>query len=193
MSADILSTYGAAKICNVHHTTVINWVNEGKLKAYTTPGGHRRIKKEDLFEFLKKYHMPVPDEAVRKTKSVLIVDDDEEFLEEIKDAFSGQGFELRFASDGFEVGASVYEDKPDLILLDFLLPGLNGFRVCEILHRDEATSNIPIIAMTVLNSEKDIEKIKSCGVREYVSKPVDIEKLLKTVKRFLGIEKKRGA
>jgi excisionase family DNA binding protein len=187
MKREVFSTYQVARICNVHHTTVINWVKEDILKAYTTPGGHRRIKKEDLLAFMQSYEIPVPDSIYRKCKQVLVVDDDPEALEEYKDALSGFGFELEFAADGFEAGIKIYRQRPDLILLDFKMPGLNGFQVCDILHRDEETKDIPVIAVTVLTSKDEIEKIKDYGVKEYFAKPVDMDRLIKAIKDNLGI------
>jgi len=95
------------------------------------------------------------------------------------------GFNLDFASNGFEAGRKIYTKKPSLILLDFKMPGLDGFEVCKILHMYEDTSNIPIFAVTILSSKEEIKKIKACGVKEYIPKPVDIEKLIKTVKSIL--------
>ena len=188
MSTKVFSTHQAAKVCNVHHTTIINWVKEGKILAYTTPGGHRRIKEEDLIDFMKKYKISLPKETGRKIKKVLIVDDDFDFLEELKTALSNRGFELDFTSSGFEAGRKVYSERPDLILLDFKMPGMDGFQVCDILHKDETTVNIPIIAITVLNSEEDIKRIKEYGVKEYMPKPVDMWKLLKTICKILKIK-----
>jgi len=188
MKNKAFTTYEVAKFCDVHHTTVINWVNEGKLKAYTTPGAHRRIIKEDLIEFLKKYGMPVPEELVKGIKKVLIVDDDIETVNELLDALRGNGFNLDFAYDGFGAGRKIYKEKPDLIVLDFKMPGVDGFQVCESLNSDLETKDIPVIAVTVLKSEEDIKKIKKFGVKEYMQKPVDVEKLLNKIKDILHIK-----
>lgn len=182
MPNKVFTTHQTAKECNVHHTTVINWINEGKLKAYTTPGGHRRIDENDLIKFMKKYQIPIPEKLLSRKKTILIVDDDIEFLEELKVALGNNGFNLDFASNGFEAGRKIYTKKPSLILLDFKMPGLNGFEVCKILHMYKDTSNIPIFAVTVLNSKEEIKRIKACGVKEYILKPVDIDKLIKSVK-----------
>ena len=188
MKREVFSTYQAAHVCNVHHTTVINWVKEGILKAYTTPGGHRRVKREDLIAFMQGYKIPIPESMHKSLKQVLVVDDDIEALEEYKDALSGSGFELDFAVDGFEAGMKIYRQRPDLILLDFKMPGLDGFQVCDILHRDEETKDIPVIAAAVLSSEEEIDKIKDCGVKNYFSKPIDMDKLIKSIKDNLGIK-----
>lgn len=185
MAFKSFSTYQVAKKCNVHLNTVINWVNEGKLNAYTTPGGHRRILEKDLNEFVKKFKIPVGE---IESKKVLIVDDDLEFLEELQFALTGHGFEIDSAADGFEAGRKVYRNSPDLILLDFKMPGLDGFGVCELLHGDQKTAHIPIIAITALNSEAEKENIVKRGVKAFMPKPVDVEKLLKAIKNILGIE-----
>jgi two-component system, OmpR family, response regulator VicR len=181
----VFTTHQVAKECNVHHTTVINWINETKLKAYTTPGGHRRVGEEDLIKFMNKYQIPVPKGLAKKNKRILIVDDDIEFLDELKTALKSTGLELDFASNGFEAGRKIYTNKPSLVLLDFKMPGLNGFEVCKILHMYEDTRNIPVFAITVLNSREDINKIKACGVKEYMAKPIDITRLIKLVKNIL--------
>ena len=185
MAHKVLTTHQVAKECNVHHTTVINWVTEGKLKAYTTPGGHRRISEEDLVKFMKKYEIPIPDKILRKRKRILIVDDDIEALEELKSALSGSGLELDFASNGFEAGRKIYTQRPDLILLDFKMPGLNGFEVCKILNMYDDTSDIPVVAVTILNTKEDVKKIKDAGVVEYIPKPIDVEKILKVIRKIL--------
>ncbi|MCK5491593.1 MAG: excisionase family DNA-binding protein, partial [Candidatus Omnitrophica bacterium] len=97
MYKNVYSTHQIAEICHVHYTTVIIWIEDGKLNAYTTPGGHRRIKKPVLVEFLKKYNLPLPEELLTSHMRILIVDDDADYLEEIKVALSGYGFDLDFA------------------------------------------------------------------------------------------------
>jgi len=75
------TTFYISKICDVYPTTVANWIDEGKLKAFTTPGGHRRVSADDLKEFLKKYNMPVPEKLFSNgKKKVLAVDDDKAVL-----------------------------------------------------------------------------------------------------------------
>lgn len=188
MKEKVYTTYQVASLCAVHHTTVINWIDEGVLKGYTTPGGHRRVKKEDLLGFMKKYKIPLPEEMASHLHRVLIVDDDIEFLEELREALDGDGLELDCALNGFEAGRKVYKKKPDIILLDFKIPGIDGFQVCEILHKDEDTARIPIIAITSLKSEEDVLRIKKCGVRRYLSKPLNIDELKLTIAKVLDLD-----
>lgn len=187
MADKVYTTYEVANLCGVHHTTVINWVDSGVLKGYATPGGHRRIKSTDVLEFLKRYKIPLPEEFSSRSRRVLIVDDDIEFLEELREALEGNGLELDCALNGFEAGRKVYKKKPDLILLDFKIPGIDGFQVCEILHKDKDTADIPIIAITSLKSEEDVQRIKRCGVKRYLSKPLDIAELKESIEKIVNV------
>lgn len=181
----VYTTHETAKFCNAHNTTIINWIEEGKIKAYITPGGHRRIKREDLLKFMEQYKIPIPVELKADKKRILIVDDDPEAVSECVEALRGNNYEIDYAYDGFGAGRKIYKMKPDLILLDFRMPGMDGFQVCEALYKDEDTKDIPVIAVTALNSEEDKKRIKECGVKEYVPKPIDIENLIKLVKKYL--------
>lgn len=185
MKRKVLSTHQVAELCNVHLTTVINWVNDGVIDAYTTPGGHRRIKSGELLKFMREFKMPIPDDINLSKKRVLIVDDDLEALEELKEALRGDGYELDFALNGFEAGRKIYRKKPDLILLDFKMPGMDGFQVCDLVKKDPETAHIDIIAVTVLIQDSEIEEIKKSGALEYVPKPIDIEHLKRLIKRLL--------
>lgn len=184
---EIFSTFDISKICNVHHTTVIYWINEKKIPAYLTPGGHRRVKKEDLLDFMRKFNIPIPDTLARVYKRILVIDDDHDALDELNSALRAEGFEVDLASSGFEAGQKVHVCKPDLILLDFMMPGMDGFEACSILKNDKETASIPVIAVTALNGGDEVEKIKECGVKAYFSKPLDLARLIKTVKDVLKI------
>jgi excisionase family DNA binding protein len=72
VSGKVFTTHQVAKKCNVHHTTVINWINEDRLTAYTTPGGHRRVTEEGLIRFMKKYQIPMPDSLTQKNSTYLL-------------------------------------------------------------------------------------------------------------------------
>ena len=101
---EILTVSQAGKYCRVSPKTIINWIDGGHIKAYKTVGGHRRIKKEDLDEFLRKNAMPVPEELKgEQRKKILVVDDDKIIVETIVQALEEDehGFEMISASDGF--------------------------------------------------------------------------------------------
>ena len=192
MVKNFYTTHEVSKFCNVYPTTVINWIKEGKLPAHTTPGGHRRIKKDDLLELMKKNNMPTPENLTKGEKHVVLaIDDDVKILQMIKTIlFSEEEMQVITAENGFEAGLTIYNSMPDLILLDFLMPNLDGFEVCRRLKSDEKTKDIPIIAVTVLKEMEEIQKMISAGVVDYISKPFESEELVKKVKEHLLIETK---
>jgi len=189
MGKNFYTTHEVSKFCNVYPTTVINWIKEGKLPAYTTAGGHRRIKKEDLLELMKKNNMPIPENLAKGEKHVvLIIDDDPKILQMIKTVFSREeGLQVITAESGFVAGLTIYNNMPDIILLDFLMPNMSGFEVCRRLKSDEKTKDIPIIAVTALKEQEEVKKMFSAGIVDLVSKPFKSEELLKKVKEHLLI------
>lgn len=192
MGKNFYTTHEVSKFCNVYPTTVINWIKEGKLSAYTTPGGHRRIKKENLLELMQKNNMPIPENLAKGQKHVvLIIDDDAKILQMMKTVLSQEeGLQVITAASGFEAGLTIYTNMPDIILLDFLMPNMSGFEVCRRLKSDEKTKDIPIIAVTALKEQEEIKKMFSAGIADLVSKPFKSEELLKKVKEHLLIETK---
>lgn len=190
MGKDFYTTHEASKFCDVYPTTVINWIEEGKLPAYTTPGGHRRIKRDDLVRLMKKNNMPIPEELAKEDKfRVLVIDDDPKILKMIKTILSGEeDFEVSTADSGFQAGVLISNWLPDLVLLDILMPEMDGFEVSRQLKSDDKTKDIPIIAITVLKDPKEIKKMRSFGITDYISKPFKSEELVNKVKKHLLIE-----
>jgi len=191
MSKDFYTTHEVSKFCDVYPTTVINWIKEGMLPAYTTAGGHRRIKRDDLLNLMKKNNMPIPDELLKGDKfRVLVIDDDARILKMIKTVLSSEEqFDIETATSGFQAGLLISKWLPDVILLDMLMPEMDGFEVCRQLRTDEKTKDIPVIAITVLKGPKEIKKMFSSGITDYVTKPFKADELLKKVKTHILAEK----
>ena len=179
------TTFEAAKICHVTHHSIKNWIKQGLIKASRTPGGHYRILEEDLDSFREKYDMFPRDKGTSK-KRVMLVDDDPDALALIEKILTDEGFELIKVSNATEVGLKAAQLSPDLILLDFLMPEINGFEVCAALRENELTRSTPIMAVTCLTKEQDIERIFDCGADEYLAKPFKIDQLLEKVRDLVG-------
>ncbi len=190
MAKDFYTTHEVSKFCSVYPTTVINWVKEGVLPAYTTPGGHRRIKKDDLLKLMKKNNMPLPEELIKSEKNrVLVIDDDTKILRMIKTILSAEvDLEIETAHSGFQAGLLISNWLPDIILLDMLMPQMHGLEACRKLKSDEKTQDITIIAVTVVKDPKEIKKMYDCGIADYISKPFKAQELIKKVKQHLLIE-----
>ena len=179
------TTFEAAKICHVTHHSIKNWIKQGLIKASRTPGGHYRILEEDLDRFREKYDM-FPREKGPSQRRVMIVDDDPDALALMENILTDDGFELVKVSNATEVGLKAAQMGPDLILLDFLMPEINGFEVCKALRDNELTRSIPIMAVTCLTKEQDIERIFECGADEYLAKPFRVDHLLEKVRDLIG-------
>jgi excisionase family DNA binding protein len=179
------TTFEAAKICHVTHHSIKNWIKQGLIKASRTPGGHYRILEGDLDAFREQYDM-FPREKGEQKKRIMIVDDDPDVLALLEKLLSDEGYELIKVSNATEVGLKAAQLSPDLILLDYLMPEIDGFEVSKTLRNNDMTRNTPIIAVTCLTKEQDIERIFECGADEYVAKPFKADDLLEKVRDLVG-------
>lgn len=143
------STFEVAKVCRVYHTTVINWVNKGRLKARTTPGGHRRIAVGDLVDFMQRFEMPIPPDLVARPKRILIVEDDPSVQRMLTRALESlPAVEITACVGGLEALMAIGKEAPDLLVLDVRIPQVNGIEVCRVLKSSELTKPIKIIAIS---------------------------------------------
>jgi len=188
MEKEIFTTYEASKICHVDLSTVIDWVEKGLLPAYRTPGGHRRIKKDDLVEFMKKYHLPLPSEWEVKKRKVLIIDDEPKIVSFCIRVLKKltPPVEVETAEDGFTGGKKISAFQPDLVILDLRLPGIDGYELCRTIRADERLKDIKILAITAYDSPETRDKIIACGANAYLAKPFEIVELMKSVQGLLS-------
>jgi excisionase family DNA binding protein len=170
------TTFDVSALCEVNPTTVQNWVKEKKLRAFVTPGGHRRIRREDLVSFLKEFGMPIPPELAEGPPMVLIVDDEDGVREMISEVIQAgeEEFEIHTAGNGIEALLKIGERKPDLLVLDIKMPGMDGFQVCERLKGSDGTRNIKIIGISGDPDPTIRERILKCGADLFYTKPLDI-------------------
>lgn len=179
------TTFEAAKICHVTHHSIKNWIKQGLIRASRTPGGHYRILEHDLDAFREEYDMFPREKGVSK-KRVMIVDDDPDALALMEKILTDEGVDIVKVSNATEVGLKAAQLSPDLILLDFLMPEINGFDVCKAIRDNELTRTIPIMAVTCLSKEEDIERIFQCGADEYLAKPFKVDQLQEKVRELIG-------
>ena len=182
------TTFEAAKICHVTHHSIKNWIKQGLIRTSRTPGGHYRILEHDLDAFREEYDM-FPREKGATKKCVMIVDDDPDALALMEKILTEEGVEIVKVSNATEVGLKAAQLTPDLILLDFLMPDINGFDVSKAIRENELTRTIPIMAVTCLTKEEDIERIFECGADEYLAKPFKVEQLQEKVRELIGRER----
>jgi CheY-like chemotaxis protein len=163
--------------------SVANWIDQGLLKAHRTPGGHRRVVLDDLVKFLREHKMPIPDELGATPVRILVVDDEEAVAKLIARAIRAQSpdWDVVEANDGFRAGTLIATLRPDVVILDLRMPGMDGYEVCRMIKSQEATKSAEVIAMTAFPSPESEQKIIECGARVCLTKPLDLDKLLHEV------------
>lgn len=170
------TTFEISQICGVNPTTVQNWVKGKKLRAFQTPGGHRRVRREDLISFLKEFGMPIPAELSQNPPLVLIVDDEPDILDMLETLMrSGdEDVNVSKAQNGVDALLMIGETKPDLLILDIMMPGMNGFDVCRKLKASAATQNIKIVAITGDHDPAVKDRVLNAGADLFFTKPLEI-------------------
>jgi two-component system, OmpR family, alkaline phosphatase synthesis response regulator PhoP len=123
-----------------------------------------------------------------KTPVILVVDDNRENLELLEAYLEDINCKTIAAYDGPEALDIIKNDKPDLILLDIMMPKMSGFEVCRRVKNDPATAHIPIIMVTALNEFGDMQRAVDCGTDDFVSKPVNKLEMLTRVKTMLKLK-----
>jgi excisionase family DNA binding protein len=187
---DIFTVFQASKYCNVSPKTIINWIEAGHINAYKTVGGHRRVKKPDLEDFMRKQGIPIPqEEAVDERKRILIVDDDAIIVETIVQALEEEeyDYELISASDGFEAGLQVNHFRPHLLILDIMMPDIKGYEVCRKIKSNEETKDTKIIVLSAYLDDEKFKKMREYGADLCFSKPFPLPQLKEEVARLLGL------
>ncbi|NLE64687.1 MAG: response regulator [Elusimicrobia bacterium] len=185
-----LTTGEIAELCHVHLRTVLQWVHDGKLKAYRTPGNHSRITLDDFISFLKQYNMPIPDGLSQRGESrrILIVDDDVNIVSAIRRILKKEpSFETETAYDGFEAGINLLLFKPDLIILDIKMPGMSGFEVAQKIKRSPNCQHVKIIVISAYLEEEDKARLKQLGVDLCMDKPFNSSILFEEVRSLLKV------
>jgi len=186
----VLTVFKASKYCNVSPKTIINWIDSGYIKAYKTVGGHRRIKKLDLEDFMQRQGIPIPeDEQMEERKRIPVVDDDPIIVETIVQALEEDehDYDVVSASDGFEAGLQVSHFKPHLLILDIMMPDIKGYEVCRKIKSNEATRNMVIIVLSAYLDEEKFRMMKEYGADVCFSKPLPLPQLKQEVSRLLGL------
>ena len=185
----VFTTGEAAKICKVSQQTIIRCFDNGQLKGFRVPGSRfRRIPREALYKFMKDNGIPT-DALESGKRKVLLVDDDADLVELMTRVIEEDGrFEVRIASNGFDAGMMVKEYRPDLIVLDVMLPDINGKEVCHRVRADTSLEDVRILCISGLVEDDKIQELKLAGADDFLHKPFDIEHLIDRMCSLLEIE-----
>jgi excisionase family DNA binding protein len=177
---DLFTTGEAADVCQVSQQTIIRCFDSGKLGGFRVPGSKfRRIPRESLIKFMKENNIPLSNLSVAGKRKVLIVDDDTEIVELLVDVLTRDGrFEVRTATSGYDAGLATQQFRPDVILLDYMLPDVNGNIVCRTIKKNPDFASTQIIIVSGVVNPEEIDELLKSGAAEFVRKPFNIADLV---------------
>jgi excisionase family DNA binding protein len=186
---DLFTTGEAAEICKISQQTIIRCFDAGKLGGFRVPGSKfRRIPRQNLIKFMKENNIP-PDNLESGKKKILIVDDDPEIVELLVDVLTRDGrFDIKTAVSGYDAGIQTQQFRPDLILLDYMLPDVNGNIVCQTIKKNPEFENIKIIIVSGVVKQDEIDLLLKSGAEGFIKKPFNITELIDQIVSTLQIK-----
>jgi len=179
---NLFTTGEAAEVCSLSQQTIIRCFDAGRLDGFKIPGSKfRRIPRESLIKFMKENSIPLGNIDTGKRK-VLVVDDDAEIVELIVDVLTRDGrFEVKSASSGYDAGILTEQFRPELMLLDYMLPDINGNVVCQAVKRNPELVSTKIIIVSGVVNQSEIDELMNSGAEDFIRKPFDISELVEKI------------
>lgn len=183
-----------AQYCDVHQRTVSRWIANGQLKGHKLPGrGNYRVLVDDFISFLHRQHMPMPDillqeragQAAVEKKRVLIIDDEVAMRNAVRRVLQSTPHDIISAQDGFQAGVKIIAEKPDLVILDLSMPGLDGFDVIQFIRQRPDLATLKILVLSGL-APADLAESVRIGANDAIAKPFDNADLLSRVNNLLS-------
>jgi excisionase family DNA binding protein len=187
-----LSVGQVAEICRVSKKTVLNWIYDGGVKAFTTYGGHYRIWPANVKKFLDSTGMDIPFDYVDdRTPHILIIDDDIDFSNILKSAILAElpEVEVTTTDDGYEGLMLIGELKPQLVILDIKMPKLDGFQVLEMLRGRKNEQELKVLVVTGYLDPETREQLSKTVADHWIDKLSDITVMIKTIASYIRSEK----
>jgi len=187
----IFTTGEAAKVCKVSQQTIIRCFDSGRLNGFRVPGSRfRRIPRDELIRFMRTNEIPL-ESIGSDRKRVLIVDDEPEIVSLITDLLEGDGrFEVCQASTGYDAGIETERFKPHLIVLDYMLPDINGNIVCQRVRSSQTMPDTQILCISGVVEMSEVEMLKDAGANDFLKKPFDLREMITKIESLLEIESK---
>jgi excisionase family DNA binding protein len=183
---DWLTLGQAAKYLGVAQSTMRKWSDLGRVSAFYTPGGHRRYRRSDLDQFLDRSG-PSTGGGSSKGPLVLIVDDDERLREYVRVNLEQEGYVVREAASAEEALAALGEESPDLILLDVMMPEVDGWEALRRIQEHTGVGAIPVIMFSGKVDAQAAEEATSRGAQGFIGKPFDPRSLIESTKQQLPV------
>lgn len=182
---DWLTLGQAAKYLGMAQSTIRKWSDSGRLPAFYTPGGHRRYRRADLDRFLERGGAALPRRPEGARRLILIVDDDERLREFIRVNLEMEGYAVREAGSAEEGLEVLEEEPPDLILLDVMMPKVDGWEMLRRVHERHGVGSIPVIMFSGKVEEESMRAAASRGAQGFIGKPFNPQQLIESTKQLL--------
>jgi excisionase family DNA binding protein len=178
----------AAKYVGVAQSTMRKWSDLGRVSAFYTPGGHRRYRRSDLDQFLDRSGPPSgPTSSPRAGPVVLIVDDDQHLREYVRVNLEAEGYVVREAASAAEGLVALGEESPDLILLDVMMPQVDGWEMLQQIHERTGVGAIPVVMFSGKIDERSAAEAEARGAQSFIGKPFDPSALIESTKQLLPV------
>lgn len=190
-----LSVGQVAEICRVSKKTVLNWIYDGAMKAYTTHGGHYRVWPANIKRFLDQSGMDIPFDFVDdRTTSILIIDDEPDYAQMLKSAISSELplVDVTTTDDGYEGLMLIGEIKPNLVILDIKMPKLDGFQVLELLKARKSDHETKVVVVSGYLDEATKAQLSKTVADQTLDKLSDINTMVRTIASLVREEKPVG-
>jgi excisionase family DNA binding protein len=181
---DWLTLGQAAKYLGMAQSTIRKWSDSGRLPAFYTPGGHRRYRRSDLDQFLERGGAAAPRRSEGR-RLILIVDDDERLREFVRVNLEMEGYSVREAGSAEEGLTALEDEPPDLILLDVMMPQVDGWEMLQRVHERHGVGAIPVI---MFSGKVDVDGLKSAtsrGAQGFIGKPFNPQQLIESTKQLV--------
>jgi len=176
------TTKQIAEICGVHITTAIRWIDSGQVRAFRTPGGRRRVAADELKGFLERLKIPIELRGMGGRPHILVVDDDELVLRSLARQLNNtKRFEVVTASSGYDALLMIGKQPPDLVVLDLLMPRVDGFEVCRSIKKSLTGAKIKVICVTGRHNAEVVRRVKELGAEGCYAKEEAAQKLVEIV------------
>lgn len=177
-----MTSRAAGDFLQVNSTSVRNWVERGHLKGFRTPGGHLRVRAADLVSFMHSLQMPIPTELenIAYQRRLLVVDDDARYLKSLGRLLKPYAhlLEVRMENNGIDALLAVGTFRPDLVLLDISMPGIDGIEVCERLAQNAEIENIEVYILSGNLDDEVRRRAKAVGVKACFEKPTPVPEIV---------------
>lgn len=167
------TTQDVAKVLSASRTSVQRWIDSGSLRAFKTPGGHRRVTQRELVAFLRRQGAPVPSSLLLRVR-LLVVDDDAHFLKALKPLMKAlsSSVEVDTVDNGVDALLKIGAGEVDAVLLDATMPNLDGMQVLEKLKGNQGTAEVVVLAMSGRGDDKLEQKLLKAGAAKFLVKPI---------------------